>query len=657
MKNVRKKMLSYCLLSLMSYSSNAFAEAAGEPVETRNVVVTATRTEQDIKETPMAVTVITAADIERKGATTLRQVLDNVLNVQIDKDGMGRSTISMRGLEARHTLVLVDGKRMSGESGMSSSNSFDIDRIRLENVERVEILRGPASSLYGSDAMGGVINIITKNPQKQQIEVTLENGTFSGQGSAFNNFGLRYDSGKQGNFSWSLNAAHKEDRPYNTDNNMTLNYYGTRLPIGLKGVWDLGRNRRMIFDVDYMKEKMEKLDSYWNVNQNSRWNYSVAYEAKEQNRDYMLRFYQSIYEKDYESRVKTTGVLRNFDVVRRETTVGEGKTSFAWGENSLVTLGGEFRRERIVGTRVNTGLDNFTLYREGQSSAGSAGGIDYSAVYLQNEWKVSPRLLVIPSLRLDGSSKFDSAWSPKVGVTYTLDRSNRLKFVFGQGYKTPTPTELYHSWQMISYRSPAMPGYWWEGNPALQPEKSQSAEVAWEWDMGPRSARVGLFHNRVSDLIESYNTGRTRPTGGITYDRIYSYRNVASATIQGVETEYRQKMGKNWNVSLNYAYLSAVNNDTGERLSDKATHKFGTTLTFADAKNDFSAVLSGSWVSGLLDSNENREKAYTLWNLMLNKKLGANTTVYAGIDNIFNYKDEYLWINGMVYRLGMKLKF
>ena len=653
LKKRKKVLAAACLAVLVSQNSVFAEEAANNDQKTRNVVVTATRTEQDVADTPMAVEVITAEQIEQKGATTLRQVLGGALNVQlIQTSNHGRSTVGIRGMSAQHTLILIDGKRSSGETGMSATNTYDIDRIRLEDVERIEILRGPASSLYGSDAMGGVINIITKNPQKQQWQMTLEDGVFSRGSNAYKNWSLRYDSGKTGSFSWSLSAAAKDEQALISEkaDNMSLNMYGTRWPINFKGIWDLAPGRRLVFDIDYLKEDLERLNSTRYIYKNSRLDYSVAYEAKYAKGDYQIRLYQSILDRDYDSRNIKTGVLSSFDVIRRTTSVAEAKSTFEWGKDHLMTVGGEIRKDEIRGTRLKTGLDSYTIYREGKSATGSTGSLNYGAFYLQDEWKVSPKLLVIPSLRFDGSDKFDSAISPKLGVTYTLDANNRLKFVYGHGYKTPTPTELYQSFVMgTSY---------WQGNPDVKPERSQSVEVAWEWNKANQSTRVGFFHNKLQDMIEYYRPGRTYM--GMP---VYTYRNLASATLQGVEAEYRWKLNKYLNLGLNYSYLSAINDATGARLEDRPNHTIGSSITYTDEKNGFSADLSGSWLIGLIDTNEAisstqyREKSYALWNLMLNKKLNANTSIYAGIDNIFNYKDEYLWINGAVYRLGMKFTF
>lgn len=497
-KKARSGIVSLCLAALASCPAPAFA-GEGEDVRTRDVVVTATRTEQDVKAAPMSVQIITAADIARKGAVTLRQALEGALNIYVDQDGMNRGTVTMRGFGARHTLILVDGKRLTGESGLGSANSFDLDRIRLENVARVEIVRGPASSLYGSDAMGGVINIITKNPQQPELNLDVESKLYSGGDNAGYNWHLRYDGGKRGKFGWTMSAGEKEDKPYFLANGETGNYYGTRRPFAFKGVWEPDAKRRVIFDADTLSEEVEKKTAASGqlqraINRNDRANYSLAYEGRTAGGDYQFRVYQSIYEKDYEQRT-AAGVLRSFDAARRETTAGEFKVSREWQGNHLFTYGGEYRNEWIRGTRINTGTGAYQLSREGKTSQGSVASLAYSALYVQDEWQLSDRVLLIPSLRYDGSSKFDAAWSPKLGITYRLAANSRLKAAYGHGFRPPTPTELYHSFRMH-------PGWLWEGNPGLQPEKSRSGEIGWEWEQGPRSGKITYFRSSLSDYID-----------------------------------------------------------------------------------------------------------------------------------------------------------
>lgn len=644
-KKVRlnKALFGFCLGIALTHTGYA-----AEPVETRDVIVTATRTEQEVKETPAAVTVITAEELKSKGAVTLRNALEAQTGISFTEDGMMRSTVSIRGMESRHTLILIDGRRMTGETGNSSANAYDLDRIRMENVERIEIVRGPASALYGSDAMGGVINIITKKATKQQWLLDLEGAKYDHTSNGTNNWYLQYDTGKQGKFSWSLGGGERHEDPYTYANGTSGNYYGRRTPLDFKGVWQPSQKETVTFDYNHLKEELTRSQgTSKTLNHNTRNNYSIDYAVKGEKADYHFRVYQSVYDKDYESRATSNNALKSFDVVKRETNVVEGSVSQEWKQNHLLTYGGEYREDYIRGTRINSGKNSYVLTREGKTSSGSEASIKYHAAYIQDEWSLDDKWLVIPALRYDGSDSFESAWSPKLGVTYKIKNNSRLKANFAYGFKTPTPTELYHDWQMA-------PGWYFKGNPDLKPEKSKSYELAWEGENGPLFGKISYFHNKVTDLIDSYNTGVLQGT-----NYIYNYHNIGKATLKGFETEIGRKLSDQFDVKVNYTYLDAVNDTTGARLTKRPRHQIGLTLHYQNVSQGLNGTIWGTWSGSYLDESTAAitEKTFGIWNVLLNKELDKNTTVYVGVDNLFNYKDADRWINGSVYRTGLKLKF
>ncbi len=171
-KGYGKRWAIMLMVMLVAGPAEAYAASADETAKTRSVVVTATKTEQDIKDVPAAVTVITAEELAARGVVTLQQALESATSVYSGKDSHSRAMVGMRGFDTRHTLILIDGKRLVSEVG--SETTYELTRITMENVERIEIVRGPVSALYGSDAMGGVVNIITRQPEKAQMELRLE---------------------------------------------------------------------------------------------------------------------------------------------------------------------------------------------------------------------------------------------------------------------------------------------------------------------------------------------------------------------------------------------------------------------------------------------------------------------------------------------------
>ena len=153
-----------------SLSATSFASESSQNTQTETdeqMVVTATRTETSLKQAPASMSVITADDIENNPGITLADIVADSTSVESDFDSTraGRQMISIRGMDSDYTLIMVNGRRLSSASAIIRGNDFDLSTIPVESIERVEIIRGPMSALYGSDGMGGTINIITKAPQ------------------------------------------------------------------------------------------------------------------------------------------------------------------------------------------------------------------------------------------------------------------------------------------------------------------------------------------------------------------------------------------------------------------------------------------------------------------------------------------------------------
>ncbi|MED9919588.1 MAG: TonB-dependent receptor plug domain-containing protein, partial [Megasphaera sp.] len=158
--NYRNYTALLAVLMTTSWYGTIQAADAGteEPVQLKDVVVTATKTEEEVKAVPQAVEVWTHDDLERMGAANVRSALQLANNVSLAKAGMTGNAVMIRGMSTNHSLILVDGKRYAAEDTDVTTNVYALERLDLSDIERIEIVRGPSSSLYGSDAMGGVIN-------------------------------------------------------------------------------------------------------------------------------------------------------------------------------------------------------------------------------------------------------------------------------------------------------------------------------------------------------------------------------------------------------------------------------------------------------------------------------------------------------------------
>ncbi|WP_288832250.1 TonB-dependent siderophore receptor, partial [uncultured Megasphaera sp.] len=179
MKNSAWNRKSFLSAAVFIALMTSFGSASAADVQTKDVVVTANKTEMKVRTSPAAVEIITEKEIKTLGFNDVRSVLAYASNIDLSRAVMTGNAVRIRGMNSDHTLILVDGRRMAGEDTRSTANSYALQRLSVNDIERIEIVRGPSSALYGSDAIGGVINIITKVPTKMGITMGINTGTYN----------------------------------------------------------------------------------------------------------------------------------------------------------------------------------------------------------------------------------------------------------------------------------------------------------------------------------------------------------------------------------------------------------------------------------------------------------------------------------------------
>lgn len=638
--------LPFCAALIAGTAMNAAAEA--NTVNAKEVVVTATKTEAELEDVPATVDVITREEIRAKAAVKLKDIIrfDSSFNIVRSR---GRDFPALRGMDSRHTLILVDGRRLTGEVDLD----FELDRLTLENVERIEVLKGPASALYGSDALGGVINIITRTPDRPALELTPKYGVFEDGDGAHKSITAYASGGKIGRFGLSLSGSYLSFDPYATESKTYLQTERDQATAAMKVTYDFTRYTRLILDGEYIKEDEENVSLSGStlvrdINDNSRYNLSLGISHKSPALEYLLRTYLSYYDKDYEQRTESTSTLRKFDVIKRVTPVAEGHVTKEILKNHLVTFGGEYRHEIFDGTRVKTGDGTFTEVREGVTSEGSEAKLNYWAAYLQDEILIGDSLIVIPAVRYDDSDKFENEISPKVGVTYKITPHLRVKASYAHGFKSPTPRELYYDMPQSSYII--------RGNPSIKPEKSDSYEVSVEGERGIFSGKITYFYTDVKDLIEAVNAGKE---GSYT---VYVYQNVSEATIQGVEAEVGLALTRDLSLTGSYTYLDAMDDENNQRLTMRPRHKIVTKAMYTNRPLGLRANLWNEYIgSNLWQIASSRApeivKDYSVWYVSLSKEITRNFELYAGVDNLFDETDADIPLIGSFYYGGVRMRF
>lgn len=663
------------------------------------MVVTATRTAMTVKETPSTVEIVDSKKLEQTQAKTLHDALKGALGVNVFNDFQGRSNVSIRGSESRHVLIMVDGKRLGGEAAYNSANAWDVDRIRMEDVERVEIIRGPAGALYGSDAMGGVINVITKTPDKTTADINYEYGWYEdGKGAGYK--GNLYLQGAEGNYSYKINAGLNKNRPYLDPKGSgdSMNFYGKQQPLSLNVGYKFDNGNELSVDFSKIKEDNQKSTTtrttmkpgIWQdkvqtiYNDNKRTDYAITYKGSDDKQDWMFRAYKSVFDKNYKNQNNTRMTMMGhtgkwtlqdpkIDTVKRTLSVIEGKDTFNLSDKNKLTAGFEYRKDQSEGTRLKK--PSTSLADGNAHDAYDKAAINYLAAYVQDEFRPDEKWLIIPSVRFDHSDQFSNKLTSNLAATYNAADDVRIKAVVGQGYKTPTVNDLYIFWEMYA-ANPGGKGQFYVGNPDLKPEKSLSYELSVEKDWGDRSTvHFGLFRNEVKDLIGTYWTGKMTEDypdiyPGITGDRIMAYENIPEALLQGVELYGSHRIGKDIYLNAGYTFLDAKDKTAGTRLKDRAKHQVTFGVSY-QPENIYAWDLSFDLVSNLGYYFNNGDKStmgnfvyetkdFTIANIMASRHLNKDTKIYLGIDNISNHQNFGPYSDGnlgRLYRVGMEYKF
>lgn len=487
---MKKKTLLALLALTLSTPYTYAEEMVPDEFTLPEIVVTATKTDIDKKLVPASVEVITQADIQARGAQTLKDVITNATAISIIRS-TGRDAISIRGFESRFSMILIDGKRISSEI----DQNYELDRIPLENVERIEIVRGPVNSLYGTDAMGGVINIITKRASEPTFRINLMHGAFAGNKGAKDNYSFTYDSGVHGKAGLTISGSQLENDASFKGDGTTYAPYGVRKNISARVDYTLSETEELTITASYMNEDTREF-AYKQTpkgavkanihDDNERYDYSLSYTKEQSDSSVFLRAYLSEYYKKVDVHNTANAQLMNYGDSHRTLPGFEARLTRNIGSDHILTYGGEYRPEKFRGTGVRTGKGIFYVDYGGKSFEGSAIDLNYSALYIQDQWQVSPKLLAVTSLRYDDSNRFESNVSPKLGLTYEADHTSRVKLNIAKGFRSPTPNQLYISSQ-VNRKGKIVTLV---GNPSLQSEKSDSYELSLEKDWGKATGKL-----------------------------------------------------------------------------------------------------------------------------------------------------------------------
>ena len=658
MNNQKRKkcFLTAITIGILLGNSNSVSfaeEVVATEEEVREIVVSATKTEMEVKDSPATIVVINRQQIEDRKADNLMDVLRDVPGVQFNRSGSVSSNgaVRIRGSESDHVLILIDGKRMSTDP--SFYNTRELERIRMDDVERVEVVKGPASVLFGSSAMGGVINIITRKPVKDSIEVYLNHKSLEGSGAVQTNLGTYIQAKKRGSFSWTFSAARNYANDLSFEKNKQEYPSGEEIPVNFKGIWDINENNKIQLDFRYSQEDLTQEMYYKNPSYASMQNYyendirkldyGLDYTGKSKKTNWKLRVSRSEWKKDQDSYNWGTRNWKAFNITRSGADTLEGLISHSINDKHLATFGGEYVNEWIGSTQLGLGAETTRIYtRNGKSiSYGERERENYS-FYLQDEWTPSAKWLIIPAARIESSDSFGSEFIPKIGATYFGAADWRIKASAGKGYRIPTILELYRrnaSGSMV-------------GNPDLGAETSKSYEIGFEKDWEKHTGKISFYRNEVKDLIISKQVKAP----------VYTWINAEEALLSGIEVSTTHKLSKEFDLRLGYNYLDAEDTEEDERLEGRPRHQFTFGGTYRPINSDWKFSLDGNLMTDYLytdNFNKQHNTNFLKVNAMIDRKFGKEKkgSVYFGVENLFNKKEYDQSEYGRTYVLGTSYKF
>lgn len=597
----------------------AAPDAGDQAVEVPTTVVTATGFPTGIDELGSSISVVTAEDIARHQWRTLPQILRGIPGLNLVQAGGpgGAVTIFMRGTNSNHTKVLIDGAAVNDPS---VGGVFDFSHILASDIERVEVLRGPQSGLYGSDALGGVINVITrKGSGPARFEASLEGGSFG----TFNQSAALRGSGER--FSYNVDASH-----FHSDKSPVTPL--ELLPPGARRNDDkydnLGISTRFGFEAsetlgfDFSARAIDSRLDYTGDDFSVYPSVPAARQSRQEDRDLFAQggLRLTLLDGAFDNRFRVAYARFRMEIRDPDTDFGPTPPVYNRGSRSSQDWLGTLAF--APGRKLALGLEN-TIERLDRSPVSASN--DNRAAFAELQWRLVDALSVNASFRHDDHERFGGTDTWRFAPSWTLAGSGtRLKASYGTGFKAPSLTQLY-----VDY-----PSFNFFANPDLEPERSRGWDAGFEQALGSDRVRFGAtyFRNRINDLIE-------------TDASFTSYTNIGRADTHGVESFVAVDVGDSVSLRADHTRVVAKDASTDLQLLRRPRDKSSLDATWRAADGltfSATALRVGAWIDGNRDFSVPRARApgYTLLNVAAEYAFDARFTLFGRIDNLTDKRYE-----------------
>lgn len=591
------------------------------------------------------VDVLTKSDIRDTGYETVGEILRELPGVLTRRGSEGTGAgEQIQGIDSRQVLVLFDGFPVIGARGIKRG-VLNLDRQSTAELQQIEVVKGASSALFGSDAIGGVINLIPKEQtQPFESDLRLSGGDFG----VFDTAGtLGFVRGKLSSiFSLGRHKRNEVDLTPTTFDTTIAGFHRTDFYNRFKyqftksfsistlfdGYWNEQKGRAVGEEGNQFNQTKEDAQSYGLI---ADWKFSQRGTA--QFRGYLARW-DEITRGQLNNAMRTQ--LPDGNLFERFGQI-DATISYVLGDRQFIQLGGEWRTDRYRG--INRLRDD-----RGHRA-------DTRNFWAQNKISVTNRLTATVGIRFDNHSTFGSAWSPKIGLNYRLSDNLNLRASWGRGYRAPDLGQLYYR-----FLNPTS-FYQVIGNPNLKPEHSGSWQIGGEYRGFNRKLRFGInfFRNDVVNLIDSVSLGfltaanraQILAANGIDPSfnplnnrLLFFYKNLSNIYTQGIEADAEIILPKGFLVSGAYTYLDARDKKTGSFLLSRNRNQGFVKFSYENTRLGFRANLRGSFYSSWIVSRttngvETIAPSFQIWDIYAAKSLFKKLEIYGSVDNLFNNQD------------------
>ena len=649
-------------LGLWLFAVGAQAQTVWRSDSLQEVVVTGTGTQHLLKDAPVQTEVISRRQLQQYAGKSIEDILTGLTaSLDFSESDMS-SRLQLNGLGNSYVLILIDGRRLHGDNGGEN----DLSLIDPHNIERIEIVKGASSALYGSDAIAGVINIITRKHTAQglMLENTTRIGSYGdirqhdgialnyGRLSSYTNFQLQHSDGWQ---NTSEEAPQQTEYHITDSRNKTVNRHTN---------WQLAE--RIIYQLTPDVELYADGTLYW-----KRIYRPSGHHPGVDVKTWDLQYDNSSVSAGGKWKLNATDVINldadwkrhSYNYVYTDTTLTDGYVKGRFtnyypyfpGDVELqsdqrltnVSLKGVFSLP--WDQRLSAGIDyRYDWLKAPMRVAGGKATDNTEALYVQDELEMLNPLSLTAGLRLTRNEGFGLRLTPKLSAMLKVG-DLRLRATWSQGYKTPTPKELHY--QYIRNMNGV---YLYLGNTGLKAQHSNYFGLSGEYTVGRLTLTVAPYFNKVNDMITLVTIpAKQAPAELITkYDpiKVRQYQNMEDAKTYGVDVTLRYQ-ARHFTAGGSYSYLDTeanqydAENDVMQRvvIDGMAHHKANVYATWS---RDFTPRYQfGVGVYGRLSSKRYYQidgdgSGYQLWRLTTSHQLGSSCRLEAGVDNIFNYCDR-----------------